>query len=1247
MSRFFDARLLRAARPERTCLLLAVAGGAASGILTVLQARSLARVVDGAFLRGLDLQDAQPLLCMLLLFSLGRGLATWLAELAAARVAQRVKDDLRGRLTGHILALGPAFARGERTGELANIASEGIDSLDAYFGQYLPQLALAAIVPLTFLGFVLPIDPLSGLVLLLTAPLIPVFMILIGSLADALTRRQWRALSRLSAHFLDVLQGLTTLKLFNRSRDQIVLIRRISEEHRDATLQVLRVAFLSALVLEMVGTISTAIVAVEVGLRLLAGRLAFEPAFFVLILAPEFYLPLRQLGVRFHAGISGVSAAQRIFEVLDLPLPAEGAQDVSAPPAHRDIPPRIRLSDVTVAYEDRSLPALSAVTFEIGPREHVALVGPTGSGKSTVAALLLRFIDVQAGEITIDGAGLDTLAQDAWRSQVAYVPQAPALFDVSVADNIRLGRPGATLDQVQAAAEAAGAHAFIAELPEGYDTIVGERGERLSGGQAQRIALARALLVDAPLVILDEATANLDPQTDAEIQASLARLLEGRSALIIAHRLSTIRAADRIVVLDAGRVVEQGAHAALLAQGGQYARMVASQEQMALVTQDQHPEWNSHDLSDPMPDQDARGIPGAAKTPAGVMRMPQEAPGSAGHLRSAGHLAEAHAGVTSSGGLRALLGFLAPFSRWIALSVLLGFLTVGSSIGLLATSAWVIAMAALRPSIAVLQVAIVGVRFFGIARGLFRYLERLASHQVTFRVLAALRVWFYAAVEPLAPARLSRFRSGDLLGRVMSDVASLDNFYVRAVAPPLVALLVALLTVTLLAAYSPALIWPVLLLQIAAGAGLPALTLRLGRGPGTRLAEGRGRLSQALVDGIQGVADLLAFGAAERYLGRVRTLGTQVSREQRNMASLAAAGNAAVTVLTWLAVILVLATAIPLVRGGQLAGIHIPVLALLTAASFEAVAPLSAAAQHLEASAAAARRLFEVAGPSTTGLRPPAQDATTTLQGDRKGRPSAQDATTAPLPGAAPPGIAFSGVTLRYAPGEPPALDGVDLVVPGGGLLTVVGPSGAGKSTLANALLRFWDYEAGQVLLGGHDLQDIPDEAVHSAIGVVREATHLFNASIRTNLLLARPEATQEELEAAARRAQVHDFIAAQPQGYDTLIGEGGLKLSGGERQRLAVARALIKDAPVLILDEPAANLDSATEAAMWDALEPLIVRRTVLLITHRLGGLAARGQIVVMERGRVVESGDHASLLDQGGLYRQLWDQQRNCTEL
>jgi thiol reductant ABC exporter CydD subunit len=540
-----------------------------------VQAYLLSLVVSRVFLDGSEPGDVLYLLVGFLALSIARAGMVWGAELAADRVASRVKHDLRARLMAHLMALGPAYTRGERSGELANTAVEGIEALDAYFRQYLPQLALAALVPLTVLIFVFPLDWVSGLVMLLTAPLIPVFMILIGSLAESLTRRQWTSLSRMSAHFLDVLQGLATLKLFGRSREQFRVIAQISDQFRGATMGVLRVTFLSALVLELVATISTAVVAVQIGLRLLYGQLAFQQGFFVLLLAPEFYLPLRLLGTRFHAGMQGIAAAQRIFEVLETPAAAHSARSSGRPatsPKRLDI----RFNGVHYAYEEGKRPALNGLSFELPQGRSLALVGPSGAGKSTVAYLMLRFIEPDQGAITVGGQPLDALSPAAWREQVAWVPQNPYLFHGTVAENICLARPDASLDQVESAASQASASGFIEALPKGYGTVIGERGARLSGGEAQRIALARAFLKDAPLLILDEATANLDPEIEAVVQEAMARLLPGRTALIIAHRLSTVYRADRIVVLDRGQLAQEGSHIDLMQQSGLYRRLVGA-----------------------------------------------------------------------------------------------------------------------------------------------------------------------------------------------------------------------------------------------------------------------------------------------------------------------------------------------------------------------------------------------------------------------------------------------------------------------------------------------------------------------------------------------------------------------------------------------------------------------------------------------------------------------------------------------
>src|SRR5579859_5412646 len=584
--------LLRLARSARAGLALTIGFSLAGGLLTVAQAWLLSATIDRAFLGRQGLAALAWPLGLLLAVVIARAAAAGVSEVAGGHVAVRVKTDLRRALLAHLLALGPVQAQGERTGELTTAAVQGIEALEAYFSQYLPQLVTAALVPLAILLFVLPIDWLSALVLALTAPLIPLFMILIGKAAEALTKKQYAMLGRLSAHFLDVLQGLTTLKLLGQSRAQARAIGEISRRYRLATMEVLRVAFLSALVLEIVGTLGTALIAVEVGLRLLAGQMAFQPALFILVLAPEFYLPLRLLGQRFHAATSGVSAANRIFDILGQPVPARPGQEPAGAaqdqPAGQAPPPAavvtsgiksaIIFHDVHYAYAGGSRPALRGASFEIAAGQKAALVGPSGAGKTTAVSLLLRFIEPDQGEITVDGVLLSALPLAAWRERVAWVPQAPHLFHTTLADNIRLARPQAPLADVVRAAERAQLHDFVATLPLGYDTLVGDQGARLSGGQAQRVALARAFLKDAPILVLDEPTSSVDPELEARLQSATDELMRGRTVLLIAHRLSTVYQADQIVVLSDGRVVEAGRHASLAAaeagHSGLYRRLL-------------------------------------------------------------------------------------------------------------------------------------------------------------------------------------------------------------------------------------------------------------------------------------------------------------------------------------------------------------------------------------------------------------------------------------------------------------------------------------------------------------------------------------------------------------------------------------------------------------------------------------------------------------------------------------------------
>lgn len=567
--------------------------------------------------------------------------------------------------------------------------------------------------------------------------------------------------------------------------------------------------------------------------------------------------------------------------------------------------------------------------------------------------------------------------------------------------------------------------------------------------------------------------------------------------------------------------------------------------------------------------------------------------------------------------MRRLLGFVLPFWRWLLLSIGLGSLTIASSIALLATSAYLISAAALHPSIAELQVAIVGVRFFGLSRGIFRYLERLTSHETTFRLLGRFRVWFYDTLEPLAPARLGGERSGDLLNRFITDIETLENFYVRVIAPPLVALIVIVGSGLFMAGFDVRLSVVLLTTLVLVGIGLTWLSLVLGRKPGQVLVEAKANLQADLVDTLQGLPDLLVYDGLPTHFERIRTSQSHLQKAQHRMTAVSAMQSGLIQLLSGLGTWLILVLGILQVNSGRLDGVYLAVIVLAAMASFEAVQGLPMAAQYLESNLRAAKRLFDIAD------RPP------TVQD----RSNSQDA----------PGSTHLNVKDLYFkyPGTPassPTLADIQLDLPRGKHIAILGASGSGKSTLIQLILRFWEFDAGQITLGGQDVRQLTQESMRNCLSVMPQNNYLFNTTLRENLLVANPAADPRQIEEVLKTVCLDELVASLPIGLDTLVGERGLQLSGGERQRIGLARLLLKPASVYLLDEPTAQMDTRLENRIILNLQEALRNDSLLWITQRMVGLEWMDEILVMQAGYILQRGRHADLSISDGLYKQMW---------
>ena len=1175
---------------------LRIAGTALIGLLAVgvgiarlaLFGWLLAHVIAGRPLRSL-----LPLVALTAAAVVLRGaLDDWRA-MAAHRTAARVQSALRQAIYERVTTLGPAYFTRARTGDVILSMVEGVQQLEVYFGQYLPQLVVAALTPVLIFAFVAFVDRPIALVLLSAA--------LVTLVAPALWHRKdsraslarQQAYAAFGAEFLDSVQGLATLKAFGQSRARVLLLEDKGRRLFHSTMGVLGTNTLARGITDTGMAVGAALALGWGAFRVRAGEMELGALLVVLMLGVEVFRPLRELRVVLHQGMLGVSAARGIVQILEAePL----VRDPEAPLSDaRTLAPTVSFEAVTFSYPGGRRPAHDGLSFEVKAGERVGIVGPSGAGKSTVARLLLRFYDPERGRVTVGGHDLRELTQDQLRGLIAVVSQDTYLFHGTVEQNLRMGKPDATPAELQAAARAANAEEFIARLPHGYGTLVGERGVRLSGGQRQRIAIARALLRDAPILILDEALSSVDAESEAVIQQALERLMEGRTTLIFAHRLSSVIGAHRILVLDDGRLVESGSHAELMARGGPYHRLMAAQAQ------------------------DGAGHGGEPVRPGpvaeeGRVEGEPSSPSQAPEPTDAILRAE---GMGWPALLRVLLGMVAGYRARLAVTFVLGVARVVALIGVGVLSALVVRAVSTGMAFDRLLVALAVAAPLA---GVLHWLESWLAHDMAYRLLADMRLDMFRKLDALAPAYLTHRRTGDLVSVATHDIELIEYFFAHTVTPAFVAVLVPVGVLVTLAAFG----WPlaVALLPFLAWA---ALTPVLGRSRidrlGSRAREVAGDLTAHAVDSVQGLAEIVAFrqvGArgvefaakAQAYL-RARVpllhdLAVQTSLQE---------------IATGLGGLAVVCAGTVLVGAGRLDSAILPLLTLLAMSAFVPVWEIAQVGRQLADTLGAARRVYAVH-----------DEPVPVTDGGGIGSPGALSDG---------PALELQQVTFTYPVRRRRALSEVSFTVPRGGTVALVGPSGAGKTTIANLFLRFWDPDAGAVRLQGHDLREYGLDELRRRIALVAQDTYLFNDTLRNNILLARPGATEAELAAAVERAALGELVAALPEGLDTVVGERGAQLSGGQRQRVAIARAFLKDAPILILDEATSHLDAVSEQAVRGALALLARNRTTVVIAHRLSTVRDAQLILVLEDGRLVESGSHRELLDKGGLYAHLISRQ------
>lgn len=1084
--------------------------------------------------------------------TVGSARASYLASSA-------VKKTLRHRIYQKLLRLGPSYRERAATSEVVQVAVEGVDQLETYFGAYLPQLFYALLAPITLFAALALINVPAASVLLACVPLIPVAIAAVQTWAKRLLSKYWSQYAELGDTFLENLQGLTTLKIYQADEFKQREMNEQAERFRRVTMRVLTMQLNSITIMDLVAY-GGAAAGMGVALAQLgAGQLGPGGCLAVILLAADYFIPMRQLGSFFHVAMNGMAASDKIFRLLDAEEP---------PTAGEKYPPRgdVVARGLRFSY-DGEREVLHGVDLDVPAGAFVAVVGESGCGKSTLASILMGRARDYAGSVRVGGVELAALDASDLLAHVTYVGHESYLFKGTVRENLLMAAPGADDAALWDALERVRLAGFL-RGEAGLDTVLAERASNLSGGQRQRLAMARALLHDTPAYLFDEATSNVDMESEDAIMAVVRALAAeaGRTVVLVSHRLANVVDADEVLVMDGGRVVERGRHEVLLAGGGAYARLWRAQRELegpataegATVAYDATASADFPTASD------------SAATPA----------------------AQVNARRGGAAVMARLVGLVRPLTGFMVLAVMMGLLghlcaaaiTVLAGYGLLG----LLGDAAGLP----LAGVVVAMAACAVARGLLRYGEQSCNHFIAFKLLALIRDRVFRALRRCAPARLEGRDRGNLISVITSDIELLEVFYAHTISPTAIAVLFCAVACAFIGSLHPALGALALVAYVTVGALCPVVASRLAGDAGQLQRDGAGELSTFVLDSLRGLDEILQYGRGADRLTQMdaRSEGLAASEAWLKRATGRATAITNAVIVAFDLAMLLLAAALS--QAGELAfsGVLLSVLALMS--SFGPCVALASLGSTLQGTFAAGNRVLDVLDDEP-------------VTEEVSGMPSATFA------GASAEHVSFAYDGRRV-------LDDVSLAAPEGAVVGVTGRSGSGKSTLLRLFMRFWDAGEGRVSVSGRPVDQVNTSDLRAMEALVTQETHLFHDSIRNNLRIARLDATDLEVEAACRKASVHDFIASLPAGYDTPVGELGDTLSGGERQRLGLARAFLHDAPFLLLDEPTSNLDALNEAVILRSIKAERAGRTVLLVSHRPSTMRIADTVVSVENGRV-----------------------------